>query len=678
MKIVTQCTPKTLLLLVTLTAFQIVIGQDYRFGKVSKEELLQKEHAIEPDANAAILYREMVTKFDYSQDDGFYLVTDVFERIKIYNKEGFDWATKKVNLSKGSNSDEKISGLKGYTYFLEDDKVEEEKLKNDGIFDEKINDYLEQTKFTMPSLKDGCVIEYKYTVKSPFVGNIDTYRLQEKIPVDKIEVEFKAPEYLNYKKYQKGWIPFSISEEANQRSMTFNYRTAATTGLGGSGRGKTQIQEVQFIENTSKISMMDVPSMKEEAYVSNVDNYAASIKFELEYTQYPGSTYTNYTTTWDAVSKSIYESSSFGDELNKSNYFEDDIEAVVKGVSNPDEKMVLVFEYVKSKMAWNNFFGYYTDEGVKDAYKKGSGNIADINLMLVAMLRHVGLSANPVLISTKANGIPLFPTRNGFNYVIAAVEKDNQVFLLDATNKKGEANILEPAILNWQGRIIRNNNSSSWVSLYPATPATESTLVKIDIMEDLTTQGSMQCRYTGHYALSKREDFTNVTEDDQRKKLEKNNGEVELSNINFENLEKLYEPVKLSYDFTSYDAVEEIGGKLYLSPLSFFALKETPFKEDTRNYPIDFGYPLKDRHLFTINIPEGYTVETMPESTAFSLGQRSGEFRYAITNKNNVIQISMELSINDPFISAEAYGGLKKFYELLVEKENEKIVLVKA
>ena len=115
---------KVILVLTALFMAEYSFAQDYRFGKVSKEEVQQKVHPTDSSANAAILYREMITEFDYNQTEGFYITTEVFERVKIYNKEGFDWATKKVNLYQGSGgAKEEISNLKGYTYYLEDGKV---------------------------------------------------------------------------------------------------------------------------------------------------------------------------------------------------------------------------------------------------------------------------------------------------------------------------------------------------------------------------------------------------------------------------------------------------------------------------------------------------------------------------------------------------------------------------
>ena len=104
--------------------------------------------------------------------------------------------------------------------------------------------------------------------------------------------------------------------------------------------------------------------------------------------------------------------------------------------------MALIFDFVKSKVKWNEYYGKYTSDGVKKAYKEQVGNVAEINLMLTSMLRYAGLNANPVLVSTRDNGIPLFPTREGYNYVISCVELPTGKVLLDATNKYGSPNIL--------------------------------------------------------------------------------------------------------------------------------------------------------------------------------------------------------------------------------------------
>ncbi len=664
---------------ITVLCFlNVSIAQNYKFGKVSKEELVQKEHPQEPTADAAILYREIKTEFHYSQDAGWYMVTDYFERIKIYTKEGFGWANATINLYKG-NGEDKLLGLKGYTYYAgADGKVEEVKLKNEGVFEEETSKYLTQTKITMPDVREGCIIEYKYTINSPFISNIDEFKFQENIPVDNVQVRFASPEYFVFKTHQRGWVPYNVNSDSRERSMTYNYKGKNSPGMYGEGIPHMETRDLKFKENIYSIELGNVPAIKEEAYAGNIKNFTTALKFELSYVDFPGVPAQTFSTTWEDVSKAIYRVDSFGNELERSNYFEDDLNSLINGVSNPEEKVNRIFSYVVNKMTWNKFTGYYTNEGVKEAYKKGSGNVADINLILVAMLRKANLNADPVLVSTKDHGMPLFPTRNGFNYVIAGVELPQGVILLDATNKDAEMGILKSSIMNWQGRMIKKDGSSGWVSLTPQTPAVKSAMVTAEIKPDLSVTGKAQNRFTGNYAFKYRTEFKSLNEDAQRKEIEKNSNQVELSALHFENLDTTGKPVSLEYDFESMDAIEDVAGKLYFSPMVFMATKESPFKPETRDYPIDFGYPMKDRYIINIALPEGYKVESLPENAVFNLGENTGSYRYLISQVGNKLQLSVEFTLNKAYIAAEEYGNLKKFYELLIAKENEKVVLSKA
>lgn len=671
-----------LFLFIFVFTVQISIAQNFKFGKVSKEELEEKSHPTDPEAHAAILYREYSASYEQSIEWGFYIVEDFHERIKIYDKEGFDWATQKIILYQAEGGkEEDLIGLKAYTYSLDaNGKVQKVKLGKDGMFKEEVNEYWNEEKFTMPDLKEGCVIEFKYSIKSAYINGIDEYRFQETIPVNKLSLRFAVPEYYNYKLHQKGWMPYKINTDARDRTIIYSYKMGTRSGSAADLKDAHKVEkyELTFKENIYTVELDNVPALKEEPYAPYLDNYSASLKMELSYVQFPNSGIDSYATTWEAVSNSIYSSSSFGGQLDKTNYFKDDIDALVSGVSNPEEKMVRIFEFVKKKMTWNKMNSIYSREGVRSAYKEGTGSTGDINLMLTAMFRYAGLNANPILVSTRDNGIPLFPTRNGFNYLISGVEVNNGVVVFDASDKDGEVNILQQKLLNWQGRIIREEGSSNWVPLVPSTPAVESAMVNVEINEDLTAVGTFKSRYTGHYSRRYRDVYANKNEDDIRKNLEEDEGEFEVSNVEFENLKTLYTPVVLNYDFEKADAIEEVGGKLYLSPMLQMAFGESPFMLEDRKYPIDFKYPFKDRYLITIAIPEGYTVESMPESASFGMERNILGFRYAISNTGGKIQLSVEFSVNEPFIGAEEYVGLKKFFELLIEKEKEKVVLVKA
>ena len=78
----------------------VLSAQDYDFGKISKAELEEKYHPKDSAASAAILYRNEDISFFFSSNEGFIQQRKVHQRIKIYNKDGFDWATKKSICTK--------------------------------------------------------------------------------------------------------------------------------------------------------------------------------------------------------------------------------------------------------------------------------------------------------------------------------------------------------------------------------------------------------------------------------------------------------------------------------------------------------------------------------------------------------------------------------------------------
>lgn len=664
-----------LLAIVLLTSMSF--AQDYKFGKVSKAELTEKAHPIDKDAEAAILYRNQTVSFEYVQNEGFVQKVSIHERIKIYNKEGFDYATKKIVLYQGSSgAEENVSGLKAMTYNLEGNKVVVSKLKKNQIFEEDKNKYWRIKSFTMPNINEGCVIEYKYEIKSATYG-IDDIPFQKTIPINHLSVKVTTPEYMLYKKLlnpKSQYIPV-LNESSGNGKVVIKSKTRdyARTGVKTSFNSST----IDYRTNVIQSTCTNIPALKEERFIDNLYNYQSKLILELNVLQFPQEHMKQLSTTWEKVAKTIYESEHFGSQIEKKNYYKNDIDNLISTTTNPNTRITSIFNLVKSKVKWNGFTGYTTESGVARAYKDGSGNVADINLMLVSMLRHAGLKANPVLISTRKNGIPLLPTRSGFNYVICSVELDGKHLLLDAANDYTTINILPSKVINWKGRLIRENRTSTWIDLYPNVLAKENVTLKIDFDEDLAAYGKIRRQLTNNLALNYRNNSGNLSNEQLVKNLEKKHAELEVSNLEVKNVKDLDKPVLESYDYILGDAMEEIGDKLYISPLLFFKTEENPFKEDIRNYPIDFVYPFANKYMVSVTIPEGYEIESAPTSKKVSFNGTDGSFTFLSNANGNKIQLVFDFKLNKSLILPEDYAQFKQFFQEYINTEEEKIVLTK-
>lgn len=644
---------KTILVLLCVGFGQLLVSQSIEFGEVSKEELQEKVYAKDSSANAAILYKNQKTYFNVNSVIS--LVTETRERIKIYNKEGFDKASVTINLFKSGSSKERVSKVKAYTYNLENGKVVKTELDKNQIFDKEFSYNYNQIKFTMPNVKEGSVIEIEYKLTSPFYFSIDEFKFQYDIPAKKLEAELRTPEGYNFNAKQKGYISFYP-----KRSIETDNRVG---------------MNVDVLNYT----LEDVPALIEESFVDNINNYRAGVIFELMSILIPGSTSRYYSKTWGDVAKTIGSSDDYKNELDKSNSFDDDLDDLIASHQNDVDKMKAIFKYVKDNIKWNGIDGKYFYHGIRKALKEKKGNVGDVNLTLVAMLRYAGIDTNPLIISTKDNLIPYFPTVDGLNYVVAYALINGEAYFLDATDEFSDINLLPLKDYNWQGLLV-DNNKLIWKKIDIKQPqlGVVQYVVNANLDEEGVIEGDLKSRYTNHRAYEFRENFK-----DQDLDLFITNKEEVLENIEISNYEAkntdVYEGfVSESFDFYKETGAEIIDGKIYIQPLLFLKITENPFKLEHREYPIDFGYPMKDTYIVSINFPEDYILESSPDPIVVKIPNDLGEFRYAPKVIGNKILLSVSMELSSPIMSSETYTFLKEFFNQMVNKEKEQIVLTKA
>ncbi|MDR5589521.1 DUF3857 domain-containing protein [Christiangramia sp. SM2212] len=667
---------RSIILALFLLVGAVTNAQNYKFGKVSKEEVSEKQHPLEENADAAVLYSYQRTYYDYNQVTGFKIISEYHQRIKIYNKEGFEWATKEISASQG-NIDESVVSIKGITYNMENGKVEETKLDRDNIYEEDASKYRKVTKFTMPAIKEGSVVEFEYKITADKLSSsIDRIPLQYTIPINKLDVKVTVPEYLNYGVYNNPKAAFyvKVDQDSKPFKRSFSKSTRPSGSISSNQSMKTNRYSVEFMQNSYIVEEENIPSLIEENHVDYLENYAAYLDWELKYTKFPNSAIENYSNTWEGVAKSIYLDNGFERELRNSNYYDDELNALIGGTSDPQKKAALIFNFVKQKVKWNDYIGFVTENGLKNAYKDGSGNTGDINLLLVSMLKYAKLDANPVLVSTPSNGVPSFPTKSGFNYLLASVKINGKQLLLDATDQAAGMGELPKRARNWQGRLIREDGTSEWVSLQPNYYSKDGTVMNIQIAEN-SIKGKYINKLSGLHAKNYRMNHNSL--DNAVNELSESLNTYEISNAEIKDFAKVGGEITNSYIFESTKAQEVIGDKIYFQPLFFETNTVNDFKAEKRTYPIFFDFPTQKHNLVNIMIPEDYEVVSVPESVIVKLKDNSGEFRYIVKQSGSYLIIDSEVNLSQTVYLAEDYDIIKKFFNNIVEKQNESIVLRK-
>ncbi|MFK7948078.1 MAG: hypothetical protein AB8G11_10825 [Saprospiraceae bacterium] len=78
-----------------------------------------------------------------------------------------------------------------------------------------------------------------------------------------------------------------------------------------------------------------------------------------------------------------------------------------------------------------------------------------------------------------------------------------------------------------------------------------------------------------------------------------------------------------------------------------------------------------------IEIPNGFIVESLPESISYKLPNGDGSFIFAIQDKNGVITISSEMNIRKAKFEVHEYQAIKTLFDSLIEKQTEQVGLKK-
>ncbi len=642
-------------------------AQKYELGKVSLSELEQKKYPIDTSASAAILYNKARTYFLYDIKKGFSLVNECEFRIKIYKIEGLNWANFKVPYCVGYQSLDKdqVAFFNAVTYNLENGKIAKTKVGNEGKFKKEINEFWNEAVITMPNVKIGSIVEFKYVQTTDVIAEFPDFRFQYEIPVAFSEYTTEIPQFFIYRPIKTG--SGYLKTDAEIANGFQNYKNEYNQTL-----------TLNYQQINTKYTVYSTPALKEEPYVDNIENYRFALKHELTKKVFPDVPEKNYAESWESVAATIYKDERFGKELLKRSYIDPFIAQAIGSAVTDMEKVTAIFDFVKRTMNWNGFYGYLTKKGVEKAFSEQTGNSAEINFIVIAMLNRAGLFANPVLISTVNNGIPAFPNRTVFNFVIAAVTIDGKQILLDATDKNSAPNILPLRDLNWTGRLIKTDASSEEIKLAPKDLSKETINITAKIAENGNASGKIRYVRTDHEGLYFRNKHGNENQSQYIENLENKYPGLKVSEYSSDLDNNTAKSIAESFNFTSENVSEIIDGKIYFNPLLFYSKEKNPFVLEERQLPIYYGYPFQLKHNVSFEIPAGYSIESLPKPIKVSTGTESfGTFTFNISSADNKIQIVAVQEINSALISNRSYDALKDFYKKMIDKQNEKIILKK-
>lgn len=649
---------KTAFLIAALTFSFLAAAQTIpvnpKFGSVSDAEIDMTVYSPDTSAVAVMLYREYTMDLVISEVSGV-IVKDitVHERIKVLKEEGKRFGDFSFLYLNSNSTKEAYSGVKVETFNRENGKVVRTKMSKKFDFDEKYAEDVRRRSFSAENVKVGSVIEVAYKFSSPRYYAIDDIDIQLTIPVNQTHIEVGYAEYFGVNRTQRGSVPTRYRKDN---------RIANLPGA------------TSYEVNLDVFDAVDVPALPAESHSFCPDQYRGAITYDLSSVVIPGVVFESISMKWPDVDKAISESDIFRVCKGK---FRDakELEAALTGVEGDEARIAAVRNYVVGKVKWDEESQLVPDDA-REILKRGSGSDADINALTASALNTLGYTAEPVMIRRRTSGMLIdhhISLRSFDTFILRVTAPGGQgPWYLDAARDEGYLNVLNPHFLVEKARVIPFNGSGEWVDLTNLTRSHVSELVKMRMEPDATLTGSAQIVANQEDSYLVKAHYNSFDTEDAF--LEDIESDEHIEITAFE-IKKEYGPTaEISY---SFEKENEAGSLLYIQPVLSSFHSSSDFRKEERKLPVDFPYPESITYSFSLEIPEGYVVEELPEKVGLTFPSLEGRIQFATQQVGNIVSVLYRASLGKMLVLPEEYADLRLFWETAIGVEKSTIVLKK-
>jgi hypothetical protein len=633
----------------------------FAFGNPSHADFDFKIYAADTSAQAVVL-----DEFGEAYIDRETLSKIIFQRhirIKILKPGGLKYADYTVPLYKNSKgSEELLLSVKASAFNRTGSSIAETKLEQSKVFTEKY-ERVTLKKFAVPDVRVGTIVEIAYELESPFIFTFRTWEFQDEIPKRHSEFWASYPANYEYNITLKGFQKLSKNESQVIRDCIGTSNTLAQTAAADCA--------------LFKYAMDDIPAFIDEDFMAARSNYLSSIHYELATVRYFTGRVDKITREWKDADQEMRQDTRFGTQLKRGKDIAEGL-MLSAAVAPTLARAKSIYEAVKAGYEWNDDFGVFSRDGVRKAFDEHKGSVADINLGLVAVLRHQGFEADPVILSTRANGFvtELHPVLSDFNYVIARVRIDDKHYLLDATDDFLPFGMIPKYCINGKGRVMADKESF-WIDLKPTDKNRQVTLISLKLGTDGSFTGKIQNSYSGYAAMEQRKRIRSYG-NEQEYVTEVANKVLRAAEIKAHKLtdvDSTYKSLSETFDVTLEGFSDEQAKHLVFTPFIADRWESNPFKSPERLYPVDFGIPLDESIIFTLDLPPGITITDLPQKIALALPNGGGRFIFDARHTDNRLSLQSNLIISRTQYSSEEYHYLKELFNRVVSAQNADIVL---
>ncbi len=329
-----------------------------------------------------------------------------------------------------------------------------------------------------------------------------------------------------------------------------------------------------------------------------------------------------------------------------------------------------------------------------DIFKNQYGDCKDKTTLLISMLQVAGIKAYYMPVDDKRGIVdPETPSLMG-NHMITAIEvpaevqdprlkaiargKDGKRYLIfDPTNERTPVGTI-PAYEQGSYGILAAGASSQILALPvlgPDASGTERTGA-FHLAADGTLSGGVDTVRVGSVSGEMRGGLKYTDEKERHDELEQSLGTdlpgVTLNQFKYDEPAGLDQPIKLHYDVTAHQYARMVGS-LMLVRVRVVASYAHQFDRKPRTIPIELGETGHWHDSYDIALPDGYTVDELPDPVAMDMGFAT--YHSKITGTGASLHYERDYTVKQLELPAEKQADFNKLEAAILADEKATAVL---
>lgn len=359
------------------------------------------------------------------------------------------------------------------------------------------------------------------------------------------------------------------------------------------------------------------------------------------------------------------------------------IKKVTDTIKSEKEKAKFLYKYMQESMRYVSIqlgIGGMKAFPASFVDQKKYGDCKALSNYMRALLQTIGINSYCVIINAGKNAEPAnanFPF-DSFNHVILCIPFKNDTTWLECTSNNTKFGELTGFTENRNGLAVTEDGGK--LISTPRSKSTENQFISeshITLNPDGSAKAHVMVKSTGEYRMTYIQLEAEKTDEQKQYWLKS----LEIKQPYSFDLTpgKDINGIKQDDLDLEYDKFCDIiaGDKQFYKPAAFVIWDGTVPVLEKRLSDYYWDYPRLKTCTTTIDLPEGYEVETLPGITNLKFTYGSFDISYVYNKDKNQVVGSAKFELTNQVIPAAKYNEMQQFMDNVARAQNKKLVIKK-